>query len=86
MENIQPSTRQVSTGIWIGATMAFQQRVAQREHLATEIAFLEGTVYGGGGGGWEVRRWIWCFFWWSMNCTSPEKQLTPPESKAGSFW
>ena len=34
---------QVSTGIWIGATPAFQQRVAQREHLATEIAFLEGA-------------------------------------------
>ena len=33
----------MSTGIWIGATPAFQQRVAQREHLATEIAFLEGA-------------------------------------------
>ena len=33
----------MSTGIWIGATNAFQQRVAQREHLATEIAFLEGA-------------------------------------------
>ena len=58
------SSSQVSTGIWIGATPAFQQRVAQREHLATEIAFLEGALHlhlqekttGGGGGGWEVRR------------------------------
>lgn len=35
--------RQVSTGIWIGATSAFQQRLAQREQLATELSFLEGA-------------------------------------------
>ncbi|CAJ1353389.1 unnamed protein product [Effrenium voratum] len=35
--------RQVSTGIWVGATSAFQQRSAQRERLAQEVSFLEGA-------------------------------------------
>ncbi|CAK9058205.1 unnamed protein product [Durusdinium trenchii] len=36
--------RQVTTGIWIGATDAFQQRAAQREQLAQEVAFLEAAA------------------------------------------
>ena len=39
-------SRQVTTGIWIGATSAFQQRLAQREQLATELSFLEGARLG----------------------------------------
>lgn len=74
---------QVSTGIWIGATPAFQQRVAQREHLATEIAFLEGAS--------AARGERWCLgdsplqfvgFFLVKKIALPETK--PPEtSKAG---
>ncbi|CAL1167516.1 unnamed protein product [Cladocopium goreaui] len=47
--------RQVSTGIWIGATSAFQQRLAQREQLATELSFLEGMLHGGEADGESSR-------------------------------
>ena len=47
--------RQVSTGIWIGATSAFQQRLAQREQLATELSFLEGMLHGGEADGESAR-------------------------------
>lgn len=70
---------QVSTGIWIGATPAFQQR----EHLATEIAFLEGAS--------AARGERWCLgdsplqfvgFFLVKKIALPETK--PPEtSKAG---
>ena len=43
-------SEEVCTGIWIGATSAFQQRLAQREQLATELSFLEGMLRGTGKG------------------------------------
>lgn len=50
--------RQVSTGIWIGATSAFQQRLAQREQLATELSFLEGMLHGGEADGESSRTFV----------------------------